>query len=169
MKSNAVSRSLSFVSGLSSAIIICDTVTEQTAVSPRIYPTGVTVYHPARSYNSFICFSAPDGNTHLVDMDGNEVHLRPHVGLPGNVIDPKLVVRQYRGANSGRPVWSFFSSFVSNAQRLPNGNTLIDEGMDGRFFQITPDGDIVWEYVPPYTGKKQIGGKPFVVSLVFRA
>ena len=66
-------------------------------------------------------------------------------------------------------MWSFFSSFVSNAQRLPNGNTLIDEGMDGRFFQITPDGDIVWKYLPPYLGDKQVDGKRFVDSLVFRA
>jgi hypothetical protein len=86
-------------------------------------------------------------------------------------IDPikKQIVWQYTGENSGRPVWSFFSSFVSNAQRLPNGNTLIDEGMDGRFFQITPDGEIVWEYVPPYLDKKTIGDKPFVGSLVYRA
>ena len=86
-------------------------------------------------------------------------------------IDPvkQEIVWQYTGANSGRPVWSFFSSFVSNAQRLPNGNTLIDEGMNGRFFQITPDGDIVWEYVPPYLDNKTVGGKPFTGSLVFRA
>lgn len=59
--------------------------------SPRIYPTGVTIYDPSRAFNSFICFSAPDGATHLIDMDGNEVHRWPHVGLPGAVIDPKLV------------------------------------------------------------------------------
>lgn len=28
--------------------------------SPRIYPTGVTIYDPARAYNSFVSFSAPD-------------------------------------------------------------------------------------------------------------
>jgi hypothetical protein len=86
-------------------------------------------------------------------------------------IDPvkKEIVWQYTGADSGRPVWSFYSSFVSSAQRLPNGNTLIDEGMDGRFFQITPDGDIVWEYVPLYAGKRQVAGKAFLDSLVFRA
>jgi hypothetical protein len=417
---------------LAAAVVLCATVPNRIWASPRIYPTGVTVYDPSRTYNSFICFSSPDGNTHLVDMDGNEVHRWPYVGLPGKIIDPKLVggqrghvllqlsdngekrggifdnqtvgefdwdgkkvwewgtqapggsarqnhdwarlpngntlllvtiphpvkglgpkelgdqgvyeidpagsivwkwvagehlrdfgfsydgirflrekiarnpeevwgyleindlqvlgpnrwydagdprfnpdnlmfdsrksnfiaiidkksgrivwrlgpnfpgseysadqrilnkqlprpvdqisgqhnahlipeglpgagnlllfddqggagfppaalgiyagsrileidpikneiVWQYTGANSGRPVWSFFSSFVSNAQRLPNGNTLIDEGMDGRFFQITPDGDIVWEYVPPYLGEKQVGGKTFVDSLVFRA
>jgi hypothetical protein len=86
-------------------------------------------------------------------------------------IDPvkKEIVWQYTGENSGRPVWSFFSSFVSSAQRLPNGNTLIDEGMDGRLFQITPAGDIVWEYVIPYPGKTLTGGKPFLNSLVYRA
>ena len=47
------------------------------SLSPRIYPTGVTIYDPAQAYNSFMCFSAPDGHTHLVDMDGNEVHGQP--------------------------------------------------------------------------------------------
>lgn len=41
----------------------------------------------------------------------------------------------------------FFSYFISSAQRLPNGNTLIDEGSVGRVFEVTPAGEIVWEYV----------------------
>ncbi|HEX4051131.1 MAG TPA: aryl-sulfate sulfotransferase [Steroidobacteraceae bacterium] len=44
----------------------------------------------------------------------------------------------------------FYSSFLSSAERLPNGNTLIDEGMDGRFFQVTGKGEIVWEYISPF-------------------
>lgn len=69
-------------------------------------------------------------------------------------IDPikKEIVWQYDGEKSGRPDWTFLSSFISSARRLPNGNTLIDEGYDGRFFQITPTGEIVWEYVSPYIG-----------------
>jgi hypothetical protein len=47
---------------------------------------------------------------------------------------------------------NFFSPRISNAQRLPNGNTLINEGSFGRFFEVTADGDIVWEYVNPYFG-----------------
>ena len=31
-----------------------------------------------------------------------------------------------------------------------NGNTLITEGADGRLFEITTTGEIVWEYVSPY-------------------
>jgi hypothetical protein len=70
-------------------------------------------------------------------------------------IDPisEEIVWQYDASCSGRPFWTFFSSFISSARRLPNGNTLICEGMNGRLFQVTPDGDIVWEYVNPYFGK----------------
>ncbi|MGD0103846.1 MAG: hypothetical protein ABSC06_07390, partial [Rhodopila sp.] len=55
---------------LAAAVVLCATVPNRIWASPRIYPTGVTVYDPSRTYNSFICFSSPDGNTHLVDMDG---------------------------------------------------------------------------------------------------
>ena len=40
----------------------------------------------------------------------------------------------------------FFSWFISGAQRLPNGNTLVNHGADSRMREVTPDGDIVWEY-----------------------
>jgi hypothetical protein len=60
---------------------------------------------------------------------------------------------------------NFFSPRISNAQRLPNGNTLIDEGWFGRFFEVTPQGDVVWEYVNPH-----FGGPPKAQSnAVFRA
>lgn len=43
----------------------------------------------------------------------------------------------------------FFSWYISSAQRLPNGNTLITEGALGRIFEITVDKEIVWEYITP--------------------
>ena len=46
---------------------------------------------------------------------------------------------------------SFHSFFISGATRLPNGNTLICEGDDGRFFEITEEGEIVREYWSPYS------------------
>ncbi len=69
------------------------------------------------------------------------------------------VVWSYTGQNSGGAPWSFYSSFISSVDRLPNGNTLIDEGMNGRFFQVTPTGEIVWEYVSPYTGEAPTTGE----------
>lgn len=58
----------------------------------------------------------------------------------------KEIVWQYTAQHSGLPPWTFFSSFVSNAQRLPNGNIWITEGMNGRLFQVTPIGKVAWEY-----------------------
>lgn len=41
------------------------------------------------------------------------------------------------------------SFYLSNAQQLPNGNFLINEGRLGRFTEITPDRELVWEYKVP--------------------
>ena len=66
------------------------------------------------------------------------------------------------------PVWSysdpgkFLSEFISGAQRLPNGDTLICQGKAGRVFEVTKDGKIVWEYWNPLGGKlepSKQGGK----------
>lgn len=43
----------------------------------------------------------------------------------------------------------FYSSVMSSAQRLPNGNTLVTEGTNGRVFEVTNTSQIVWEYVAP--------------------
>jgi Arylsulfotransferase (ASST) len=91
-------------------------------------------------------------------------------------IDPvqKQVVWEYTAEYSGRPAWTFRSHFISDARRLPNGNTFIDEGMDGRFFQVTPTGDIVWEYINPYvslesTAAQAPNGRPIISNDVYRA
>lgn len=46
--------------------------------------------------------------------------------------------------------FSFHSPFISGAHRMPNGNTFITEGATGRFFEVTPEGEKVWEYYNPY-------------------
>jgi hypothetical protein len=49
-------------------------------------------------------------------------------------------------------VWSyedrenFYSAFISGAQRLPNGHTLICSGAGGRVFEVTPNGETVWNF-----------------------
>lgn len=58
------------------------------------------------------------------------------------------------------PPHNFFSPYISGAQRLPNGNTLITEGNYGRLFEVTPQREIVWEYVNPYFGRQQITSDP---------
>ena len=51
----------------------------------------------------------------------------------------------------------FYSSFISGAQRLPGGNTLICEGAEGRLFEVDPSGAIVWDYLVPHGGEAEAG------------
>jgi len=55
---------------------------------------------------------------------------------------PSMEVRVAKG--------HFYSPLISSAQRLPNGNTLIDEGCDSRMIEVTKDKEIVWEYIAPF-------------------
>lgn len=69
-------------------------------------------------------------------------------------VDPttNTEVWEYNATMSGLPVWFFDSFFISGAQRLPNGNTLICEGAFGHFFEVTPTGEIVWDWVNRHEG-----------------
>ena len=121
------------------------------------------------------------GNVLVFDNDGPAgMPMVPGKTFPGSrilEIDPitEQIVWQYDATKSGMPFWSFYSSFISSARRLANGNTLICEGMYGRVFQVTPDGEIVWEFVNPHYGEwaqhamnvTDFGGEQ--VNWVFRA
>jgi hypothetical protein len=52
----------------------------------------------------------------------------------------------------------FYAPFISGAQRLPNGNTLICSGTNGTVFEVTLKGEIVWKYVNPDRGSPAPGG-----------
>jgi hypothetical protein len=65
-------------------------------------------------------------------------------------INPVTFEKVWEYVIGGQESVSFFSHYVSSAQRLPNGNTMMTEGADGRLFEVTTGGDIVWEYVSPY-------------------
>jgi len=54
-------------------------------------------------------------------------------------------VWEYRGT----PAAPFYSRTCGTAQRLPNGDTLVTESDAGRAFEVTPAGEIVWEFWNP--------------------
>ncbi|MFH1755298.1 MAG: arylsulfotransferase family protein, partial [Candidatus Latescibacterota bacterium] len=56
------------------------------------------------------------------------------------------VIWQYSGTDEA----PFYSQTCGTAKRLPNGNTLISESDNGRAFEVTMDGDIVWEFYNPH-------------------
>jgi hypothetical protein len=153
--------------------------------SPRVYPTGVTIYNPAKTYNSYILFAGPDNITHLIDMNGNNVKQWPYSGQPSEILDPKVaegklghvVLQLENGKGSfsnktfaeldwdGNVVWQWGKDAPGGeAQqhhdwyRLPNGNTLIlahikntlfgyNNITDDVIYEVTPQGSIVWKWV----------------------
>ena len=68
----------------------------------------------------------------------------------------RQIVWEYHAAKKG----DFYSPTRGAAQRLANGNTLITESGRGRLFEVTPTGDIVWEYFNP---NRSEDGLPLVV------
>lgn len=60
----------------------------------------------------------------------------------------------------------FYSSIVSGCQRLPNGNTLICEGHPGRIFEVTAEGELVWEFSNPFYYPHEMFGPS---NQIFRA
>ena len=70
-------------------------------------------------------------------------------------INPVTFEKVWEYSNEGGENFRFFSHYVGAAQRLPNGNTMITEGADGRIFEVTAEGEIVWEFISPYFGEER--------------
>ena len=62
---------------------------------------------------------------------------------PGQPYGPAVPEWEYEEGTS------FFSLRFGSAFRMPNGNTLVCEGVDGNIFEINPDGTKVWVYIEP--------------------
>jgi len=70
-----------------------------------------------------------------------------HTGMCGWTVDyiSKQVTWSYQSKSSN----SHYSIHISGTQRLPNGNTSINSGTQGHMFEVTPTGEVVWEYLWP--------------------
>jgi len=103
-----------------------------------------------------------NGNLLLFD---NGPHRLDHTMPFSRVIEVDLSTKQIVWKYQERREHEFFSPRISNAQRLPNGNTLVCEGDFGRLFEVTREGELVWEYVNPFFGEGPNGFN----NRVFRA
>jgi len=48
------------------------------------------------------------------------------------------------------PPSSFYAYYISGAERLKDGDTLICDGVSGKFFEVTPGGTTVWQWTNNY-------------------
>ena len=78
-------------------------------------------------------------------------------------VDPRTdtIVWEYKE----NPVFDFNSFICSGAQRMTGGTTLICECTKGRLFEVTKEGDVVWEYISPFYYEHPIFGTN---NMIFR-
>ena len=63
----------------------------------------------------------------------------------GKALAPDRAVWSYAAAKKT----DFYAPFISGAQRLPNGDTLVCSGTNGTIFEVNAKNEIVWKYVNP--------------------
>ena len=96
-----------------------------------------------------------NGNVLVFD---NGLHRLPPPDAPFSIeaysrvleINPKN--NQIEWMYKDETTFRFFSAYCSGAGRLPNGNTLICDAAPGRIFEVTPEAEIVWEFISPFYG-----------------
>jgi hypothetical protein len=103
-----------------------------------------------------------EGNILLFDNGGAAGYGAPNPGAPEGIdnarrdfsrvleFDPITLDIKWQYPPPGPGLSRLYSAFVSSAQRLPNGNTLITEGNIGRIIEVTAKQETVWEYISPY-------------------
>jgi len=69
------------------------------------------------------------------------------------------ILWQYRGTSEN----PFYTETCGSNQRLPNGNTLITESVEGRAFEVTRDHELVWEFYNPH----RAGGQDELIATLF--
>ncbi len=110
-----------------------------------------------------------NGNILIFDNGFHQWHF-PHGYSRLVEFDPRTqsVVWTYNG--SERMPQHFYSSAMSNCQRLPNGNTLACEAVSGRILEVTERGELVWEFVNnlPSYGAATVTAKSLPVFGAFR-
>lgn len=91
----------------------------------------------------------PNGRLLLFDNEGN-----PGGHGVSRVLELDPATYQVHWSYAGREGEPLDSVARSSQNRLANGNTLVVESMAGRVIEVTPGGDIVWEFVNPVRGGK---------------
>ena len=87
----------------------------------------------------------PNGNLLLFDNLGGS----PKRGR-SRMLEYRLPSMDLAWTYEGTPWDRFFTKGCGMAQRLPNQNTLITETDTGRAFEVTPEGEIVWQFFNPH-------------------
>ena len=87
----------------------------------------------------------PDGT--LICFDNGNI--RPSSIHHSRIVEYDIKTKELVWSYADEMPPAFFSPYMGSVQRLWNDNTMICESAFGRIFEVTPEGETVWEYVIP--------------------
>lgn len=120
--------------------------------SPRNFDQVIVV---DRSTGRITSRLGTDGNLSRLYEQHNPQYLRGEDGTPTMLVADSENDRIVEYAKTGRTwsrTWTLTGDFnwPRDADRLPNGNTLVTDTLNHRIMVVTPDGKVVWEFYAPW-------------------
>jgi len=134
--------------------------------SPRNMDEVVVVN---RSQKAVTMSLGSDGNHTILHEQHNPQYLTGADGTPTILVadsENDRIVEYARTNGTWERTWTLKGDFnwPRDADRLPNGNTLITDSLNHRAMEVTPTGKIVWEYFAPWGSyeaeRVQLGDEP---------
>jgi hypothetical protein len=121
-------------------------------VSPRNFDQAIVI---DRSTGNITMRLGSDGNHSTLYEQHNPDYLEGANGTPTILVadsENDRVVEYQRTDDGWNRTWMLSGGFnwPRDADRLPNGNTLITDTLNHRVVEVTPTGEVVWEYYAPW-------------------
>ncbi|NHN41913.1 hypothetical protein G9C85_09765 [Halorubellus sp. JP-L1] len=128
-------------------------------VSPRNFDEVIVVNKSTKNVTMRL---GSDGNHDILDEQHNPTYLESENGTPtmlvadsenDRVVEYACESRYENGTCDWNLVWEVGDGqfdWPRDADRLPNGNTLVVDTQNHRVVEVTPEGEIVWEALAPW-------------------
>ncbi len=136
-------------------------------VSPRNFDQVIVVN---RSTNEIDMQLGADSDYDTLYEQHNPMYMESEDGDPTVLVadsENDRIVEYEREDGEWNRTWNLGSAGLSwprDADRLPNGNTMVVDTMNQRVFEVTPEGEIVWEFHAPWAPydveRVQLGDEP---------
>jgi len=102
-------------------------------------------------------FTDVHGQHNVTWVDDDHIQVFDNGETSSSILEIQVSTGEVTWKYKGDPVHQFFSNYISGAERLRSGSVLVCEGSSGRLFEVTREGDVVWEWINPFKNKRRNG------------
>ncbi|MDS0296869.1 aryl-sulfate sulfotransferase [Halogeometricum luteum] len=138
----------------------------QYLASPRNFDQVIVVNRSTKNVTQQL---GSDGDWDTLYEQHNPQYLESENGTPTLLVadsENDRIVEYAKTDGNWTRTWLLRGSFnwPRDADRLPNGNTLVTDTLNHRVMEVTPSGEIVWEFYAPWgtyeAERMQLGDEP---------